>query len=605
MFARWVFSFVLVLCPALALAQPLADKVPADALVYIGWQGVESMPAGYQQSHLKAVLDESNIPALVNDFLPRLVERANQANRRAGQQLGLLAAILRPMWKHPTAVYLSAPDWQGAGRGPVPKGAILCEAGGDSDALLEQFNVIAQQMQRAPFPVKAFKQDNLVGLEFGFTEPAQAVAGAGGAPAISGGAGFKAALAQVNKQPVGILYIDAEGVIGQIDQFVNMLPVPEPKQQWPVIRDALGVGGLKRIVATCGFDGRDWDSQLLIAAPAPRTGLLSLLDAPPLSDDALRTVPRTAVMASAVRFDLAKLVAQVRAMIVKINPDAQQGIDMFLGIVQNQIGLDLQKDILEPLGDEWVVYMDPNSTGGGLLGIVAVNKLRKPAEAEQSLNKLMSVLNEAIKQNAPAKVTIRFDEVKRDGGLIHFVSLPVVAPSWAVKSGNLYVGLYPQVVDAALNNGGSGRSILDNPDFVALRKRLGGERASAVSFLDLPKTTGGGYQLVLALSQLGLGFADMFGVKTPPMVLPPLAQLREHLTPAGGVAWSDDAGLHMRHITPFPGAELIASPAGGVEMLAPAAAIPMLAWERTRAKEARVRQAMPAVPPPQPVAPGQ
>ena len=40
----------------LANAQPLADRVPADALLYFGWSGSENIGATYDQSRLKAVL---------------------------------------------------------------------------------------------------------------------------------------------------------------------------------------------------------------------------------------------------------------------------------------------------------------------------------------------------------------------------------------------------------------------------------------------------------------------------------------------------------------------------------------------------------------------
>jgi prepilin-type processing-associated H-X9-DG protein len=59
--------------------------------------------------------------------------------------------------------------------------------------------------------------------------------------------------------------------------------------------------------------------------------------------------------------------------------------------------------------------------------------------------------------------------------------------------------------------------------------------------------------------------ADMFGAKTPVLVLPTLAKLLPHLTPAASVAWVDDAGWHMKAISPFPGSELLSS--GGMGSL--------------------------------------
>src|SRR5438552_3037967 len=44
-------------------AQPLADRVPADAIVYIGWRGTQDLGPAYNGSHLKAVVDASDFVA--------------------------------------------------------------------------------------------------------------------------------------------------------------------------------------------------------------------------------------------------------------------------------------------------------------------------------------------------------------------------------------------------------------------------------------------------------------------------------------------------------------------------------------------------------------
>jgi prepilin-type processing-associated H-X9-DG protein len=55
--------------------------------------------------------------------------------------------------------------------------------------------------------------------------------------------------------------------------------------------------------------------------------------------------------------------------------------------------------------------------------------------------------------------------------------------------------------------------------------------------------------------------ADLFGIESPPMVLPPLHKLREHLTPSSSASWSDDAGWHMKSVSPFPASELFGTEA--------------------------------------------
>jgi len=108
-----------------------------------------------------------------------------------------------------------------------------------------------------------------------------------------------------------------------------------------------------------------------------------------------------------------------------------------------------------------------------------------------------------------------------------------VSPTWSIKDGNFYAGLYPQVVEAAVEQvSAKGKSILENEDFLAVRKRLGDVPASGVSFANLPKTAPDGYQEILMVARMYQGFADLFGADTPAMLLPPLRKIMPHLSPA-------------------------------------------------------------------------
>ena len=102
MYARIVVLLAVVLVPVAAWGQPLADKVPADALIYVGWRGTEAMAADYGESRLKAVLDESNVPALFNEMLPRIIERVSREEPQAAEVMKIVAALGGPMWRHPT-----------------------------------------------------------------------------------------------------------------------------------------------------------------------------------------------------------------------------------------------------------------------------------------------------------------------------------------------------------------------------------------------------------------------------------------------------------------------------------------------------------------------
>src|SRR5438046_2846737 len=90
---------------ALAPAQPLADRVPADALVYVGWSGSQNLGPAYDASHLKAVAASSDVQKLFTETLPALARRAGAGNAEAGEVLNVISTIGGRVWRHPTAFY--------------------------------------------------------------------------------------------------------------------------------------------------------------------------------------------------------------------------------------------------------------------------------------------------------------------------------------------------------------------------------------------------------------------------------------------------------------------------------------------------------------------
>jgi len=554
--ALMVALVVVIVASVAVRAQPLADRIPQDAVAYIGWCGAESMGAGYDGSHLKAVIEASNVAELVNQSLPRLLERIGQDDEDAARVTGLLTAIGGPMWRHPSAIYFGGVDATNPDF-PMPKLALICDAGKEGKKLVADLDKAITANGQPPFPYRAEEQDGLVVIAFGNVDIS-----AKKKPliAISARKEFKAAMAEVGKDPIAVAYVDAEGAVEQIDQVMKTFAPDEAKQKWPTVRDALGLATLKRVVWTGGFDGKEWSTRAFVEAPEPRAGLVkALLESRPLSDEALAAIPKTATMAAAGHLDLAGMLGTIREMVKKIDTDTSAGFEMGLDEIKQALGMDLQSDILQTLGDEWAMYLDPTSGGNGMLGITVVNHLRDAGKADKALSQLEQLLNGMMKEGmAGEPVSISFTTSTQGDLTIHYLAIPFVAPAWAIKDGNLYLGLYPQVVSGAAEHVASkGPSILENEGFAAMRKRLGGEKVSAISFNDLPKVTAEGYQEILMLSRVYLGMADLFGAKTPALVLPPLNKLMPHVTPMASVAWTDASGWHMKEMTPFPGSTIL------------------------------------------------
>jgi prepilin-type processing-associated H-X9-DG protein len=545
-------TLILGVLPALvSRAQTLADRVPFDAVVYVGWRGSEALGKEYDATYLKAVLAESNIPQLFSDFLPRLMEKIGKEEPQAKEAMSLMTAIAVPMWRHPSAFYVGSE----AGTGPLPRMLVLCKAGADAPSLqLQVENAIKKGGDNAPpLKVKTIGDLVVVSTEEYDDKPGQA---------LSANKTFIDAMSNVAKEPVAAIYVDLPRALSMIERQIAKENNAQAREMWPRVRDALGLQSLKSFAWSGSFDGKDWATRAFVGlAPGEYTGIATLFSGKPLGDDILKTIPPNATLAAAGHLDLANIFDQVRSGAGKVDPNAQQQLEQGIQFVNQILNMDVHDDLLAPLGDTWALYADPNVGGNGLLGLTVVNKLNDPAKAEQGLTKFENSVNNLVRARLNgSKFTVQIARTKVEDLTIHYIAVPIVTPAWTIRNGNLYFALYPQVVASAAHATDGGKTLLDNPSFAAVRKRLGNEKtASSVQFLDLPKTVGDGYQMWLFMSRAYLGFADMFGVQSPPMVIPRLDRLTPQLAPAGSVAWSDDAGWHAQSVSPFPGSTILAS----------------------------------------------
>jgi prepilin-type processing-associated H-X9-DG protein len=568
-------------------AQALADRVPSDALLYVAWAGADKLAPAYAQSRLKGVLDSSNLPELFSELGPRIVRRIQleqmlQGDPVAKELLPALLSLGESVWASPTALYVGPLDL--SGKVPMPKVALLCQAGKNAQALADSATkLVAEIPEGAPFKIKVQVWGGNV-LVISNCEMAERIE-----ESLSQREQFQAAMKQGRPDPAFVAYFDAEKVLNVASLAINMGAPAQAKQMWQRTLLTTGVAGIKRLVYTAGFDGKDWGSQAFVEAPQPRMGLLaSLLDSQPVSDDLLKMAPKSSSWVAASRLDLAKLVSDVRNAVSRMDANAARQVEEVVGQVNQRLGLDVQKDLLAALGDQWLAF-NSDQTGQGLLGMSVINPLRDAAKVEKALIALEKEANSAMAKNEEEDGPTLAIETTKIGDLtVHYFAVPAIAPCWAIKNNTLYFALFPQILAAASEQGAAGgESILANDDFSAARKRLGvGGTAISFSYMDLPRLAPRGYQMVLALQRGGLGFADMFGLQTPAMVLPPLNKIQPYLAASLSATWVDDAGWHYRGVSPFPGADVLGGEQAMAATLAPVAAavaIPAAANARRQA----------------------
>jgi prepilin-type processing-associated H-X9-DG protein len=582
----FTFLFAAVIAPTLSFGQPLADRLPADAEIYVGWSGTDSIGPGYDQSHLKAILEASQIGQFVHDSIPRLISAIGEKDAQSAQQIRLVLDILAPLAVHPSAFYFGGltPG------GPLPKVALICDAGADGPKIVTQINQMLQQAPGNPFTCSAI--GTLVVLsDFTFAEQTE--------NPLSKNTNFQAVMGSLGKDPAAAFYVNAKAVTTTISDAVQMYGPPQARQIWSQARNALDLAGLKSIAGTAGLDGKNWAVKVDVLAPAPRHGLLAMGDADPLPAELLKLIPDTSTMAGGCAFDLDAMFTKIVRLVEQFAPEQATQIQQGLGQLNQMLGFDIDKDFLAAMGPHWGYYVDPETVGDGVLGTTIINRPRNPDQLQTSLTTLETMANAMMLQqfqSQGSKVTLEFRQEKIEGTTVHFLASPLLTPSWAIKDGTLYIGLFPQMVVAAMDRPADAKSILDNSDFQAVFQKLNAPQAySSFSYADLRKTLPGSYQACLAITRLYFGIGDLFGAQSPAMILPPMNKILAEMEPAGTVGWSDDAGFHFRAIEPFPLANGLGSAqamAGmGMGQTALVASIVLPALDRAR-QQARTVQSM-------------
>src|SRR5258706_15945486 len=309
---------------SIVFAQPMVERVPSDAVVYVGWQGADSLN-GYENSHLKGVIDSSSLPQLVSEFLPRVIERIGKQDAQAAAVFRSSYGVGQIFIGKPCALYFGGIELGGAG--PMPKLTLIADGGGDAQKMLDSLAPLVESLNRAGAPlVASLHGKRFVTLSVG-ADISGAFAGLLGdaadktLPPLSGQKEFADAIKQVQKQPVVAFYIDAEAALKLVDQIAAGEGA-QMQQHIANVRDAMGLGGIKRIVCAGGFESSNWATQCFIGAPSPRNGLLAMLDGKPLGDEILKVVPKSANYVAAWRFDVAKAFTAVHALVGDLDPDS-------------------------------------------------------------------------------------------------------------------------------------------------------------------------------------------------------------------------------------------------------------------------------------------
>ena len=562
-------AVALFLLPADARAgePPLADKLPADAALYVGWAGGDAAATLADGTHAAALLAQSNFDDVFTRFVPALLDRLAQQEPKSRDAVSAVKSLGPIFYRHPTALVFGGINPNGPVGDPVPKLVLTCDAGPDAMRLRARLTDAFNRLGQPGIATLIREKDGVVSVVLGYDDLDLATAAADPTKGLGGSAAFKKSFADLADKPVVAVYADAPRLLSLAKEAAENQGGREA-QQFEQAVTVLGLRGVGRVAMTGGFAGKNYETRATVALTA-RDGLLRLLPGGPLDAKTLAAVPADATLVFAHPLDLHELFNVIRDTAVAADPQSAGQIQQGLGVVNALFGTDVENEVLARFGTTWAGYVSPQ-IGSGLFSGVLVNRPDDPTKlaaafARTSTNATL-LLNQKLRQQTEGNITLPGRTIQTAAGELYSLNLPLLAPTWGVDAdaGVVRFGFFPQSLVSAKMTAptGAGDGFIASAKWKALAEKLGVDaEPAALRYADLPALAEQSYPLLLMGSQTAFGAADLFAEKLnlrpPTMVLPPLAVLRAELEPSGGVVWVADDGLHYRGQEPFPGSGLL------------------------------------------------
>lgn len=288
---------------------------------------------------------------------------------------------------------------------------------------------------------------------------------------------LKSAREKVSDERLGLLYVDVQGLL----RAVSAATASDP--QTGALLQAFSGSLPRTLVAAVDVDADAIEVEAL-SIGTPRSASTGHSGA-----DALAALPASAWLGLGVG-DLGGTLDRTLTQLASGGGLAGVGIQALLGQVEQQVGLNLRRDVLSWIGDAGVFVA--GESGADLHGGLIVES-KDPAATRRTLEKLEGVL---------AGTGSQVDPLRAAGVDIGYtVRAESAPPIYVALAGEKFVvAVGPKALRAAI---GSGASLGSSPELEAAASKLGaGLRPSF--FLSLPQVT----QLLASLAGDDPGFAQ-------------------------------------------------------------------------------------------------
>jgi len=578
-----VLAALWIPCSVFAAEAPLSDRLPASALVYVGWAG--SQNEDFQGSMFGQLLQE---PA--GKKIWDAIQRA--AADATGGQSDLAFAMGELLARHPMAFALTDVQVNETNNGNNTqvnvdgKAVLVIDLGKDQEQFVEMLDQVfsltglAEHCSEVKIGGKTFttiQPDESITFAWGYDGNLFIVGINGGEKDV---VGIKPAAALASARPFAAAMNSVAPTAAQVAYFVDvkrLMPIvialekrdvdrtnewrqrmnddgrgPHPlaEPHVPVVLAALGLDKVTALAGATSVADKGLLSRCKIFTPAPHKGLPAMFNGKPLTPADLAALPADCDFACMVRVDPANILARVReiaAALEPLNPGAGKEMDEFLRAIRNELGVDIEKDLFAALGDTWSLTMAP-SQGGMFTGICATVNVK-------DAKKLQEITRNIEDRLMPQHSDLRFERATFGPMEVSYIPKDhwPVAPAWGVHKDRLYVALWPQVVaSAARTSGEQPGKLTDNKGFAAGMSQMS-PKPMCVSFTNTPQLIRPFYGLAMIGWTMAAGEVRRnVGIDLSPADLPTMGQIEKFLWPAMSSISLDNDGLMFESYSSLP-----------------------------------------------------
>lgn len=554
-----------------AKALPFADRLPGDAMMYMGWVGSDHLPEAYQGSQFEMLA--GHVQQLAKQVLPMLLQEMGVSE---DDDVEMMLLLMKNSWKYRSALSFTADQ-----QGNVAL-VYMSEMGKDAAGFVDFLKQGFYGGNEPPPHVLLMAKDGVVTMVGGAEDAAKAMI-----KRMKGNVGKTVADDQQLLETVGMYAVKRPAFVFFQNQQVAsrllidvMKPPVDPGdpefemynemyQERKKMFDGLGYTNLRGMGVTAGLHGQRWDTRVFLDYPGERKGVFKGLEGEPLTDAQLNLVPGDVRFGTVSSFDwnvfyneMVKLTQSARGM---------PNIERELQKAGRELGIqDVKHEVIDALGDHWGLWMhqDDEALRGSLELVQSVKHADRLRPHYERLIGILKQYHASLMQGggmAPFTLT----QSKWKGQTVTTVSAFFPMPlRMDVVLGDDYLRLKYQFNPEAgggVKFGHDGQGIVKRDDVAGEMQRMGVKNPTRVVYMDLG-TYLTSFQNTMKNPQM-MELREMI-----PQGLP--ETLFKGEVYAG--SWNDEKGWYYASSEPYPGARLLGLDMMGVSGLAGGLLVPQL-----------------------------